>query len=176
MIPSKHALRHLTRLEYADQSHGWLLRLTASAAASGDPFEMHFADGHFGGKEGSLCAAQAQRDALEDPRRKGCHLRATAASQQRGLPAGVRLVWTERPSGPLVMWEAMWTEDKMHRRKRWSITAHGYRGAFFKALKQREEKSGLDLSGYDCPPIETMLDAKRTAQLSQHPNRAPFEN
>lgn len=163
-------LRYLTRMAYND-SPGWWLRLTASAAASGEPFEMHFADGLFGGFEGSLRAAQAQRDALEDRARKGCHIRVTAASASRNLPVGVRLVWRDRPSGPLVLWEALWTESAGNLRKRWSVTVHGYRGGFAKAIAQRAKMTGLDLSEWACPPIEILLSAGQLATLRAHPRK-----
>lgn len=161
-------LRHLSRTE-APNTPGWLLRLIASAAERGEPFEMSFADSLFGGREASLRAAQAQRDALEDRGRVGCHLRETAASRRRGLPVGVRLVYLERPSGPLVMWDILWTDDGENRRKRLSLSAHGYRGGFAKAIALRAEKSGLDLSAWECPPIESLLDAKQLGKLRGHP-------
>lgn len=143
-------LRFLSRVELPN-TPGWLLRLTASAAVSGEPFQMSFADSLFGGRDGSLRVAQAQRDALESKTRRGAHLRATSASKTRGLPAGVRLAVTERPSGPYLQWDVTWFEGDKERRKRFSVAAHGYHGGFAKAIALREAKTGLDLSGFACP-------------------------
>lgn len=162
-------LRFLSRVELPN-SPGWVLRLTASAAASGEPFEMSFADSLFAGRDGSLRAAQAQRDALASKTRRGAHVRATTVSRGRGLPSGVRLVVHVRPSGPYLLWDVLWMENEKERRKRFSVAAHGYRGGFAKAIALRELMSGLDLSGWACPRIEDVLGKSQLAKIlcNQH--------
>lgn len=166
-------LQFISRIE---SERCWKLQLTASSSKDGQAVQLYFSDSIYGGRAPALTAAQRERDRLKDRQRKLHHRKSTVITACRNLPAGVtytidRRLYNDGRKRYDIVWMAYWmapnpTAEKMEQeKKRFSSRAHGYRTAFTKAKQLRAEKSGFDLSEYDCPNLIDVLSDQDDAPM-----------
>lgn len=82
-------------------------------------------------------------------------------SKQPGVPVGVSLVIDRRRARPHINWVACWISAQGGQtKKRFSVHAHGWPGAFWLACEERRRRAGALSTVPVCPDMASCLPAE----------------
>lgn len=117
------------------------------------PASKYFADSKYGGKDAALLAALAARDKGMGPRPEQRDVRVHRSNTRNssGL-VGVSIdIEQRRPTcaGANLAWIAYWSDRGVQRRKRFTVSLHGFVEAWERAVATREEMTGRPFSRHE---------------------------
>lgn len=137
------AIRHIHRVDSDSRgTHAWLVRLQRHNRSTA----KMFSDGVWGGKRKALAAARAWRDQQIQNHSQYEHqlwrrnrLRRNNRSGLVGVARYERKPTSAQPAGGAAFWLASWVDEHGASRKRkFSVTRWGERGAKRKAIEERD--------------------------------------
>lgn len=154
-------MRRITRMDYP-HAVGWWVRIYAGGELLA---QKMFSDAERGGRKKALIAAKDWRNAQEIAFAK------QIASTKSSLGRAIHLKNSRNLSGVVgvapdlskdrtrvAAWRASWTDEGGARRfERFSVTEHGYAGAFKKAVEKRCRTIGKPVPRISAPTEQDIL-------------------
>lgn len=156
------AMRYIIRLDYA-KTRGWNVRFFLKGRKGFFKTKL-FSDGKFGGKEEALIAAKAWRDEQEVELKIHRYKRTDAPKAQivnarnRSLATGIYLQYRKKDGQDhYANWEMVTMINGSVVTKTFSISRHGYQGAWKKALASRIKLTGQPVNATEPPEPDDRL-------------------